>query len=447
MPQIVLIEDNKNLNDLISINLNAYLGVDLIQQNNAADTLGLLTILPNVDLIITKDKVLNEETARIIEKYINDKNLDTTIIVLGKLRQPGPNTICVEDPREWEKIVQITAQILGLNTNDVFKNIKPEYIPMPVKYFLNLDYSCSDVFIRIRKSPTEFQFIKRIHKGDPYLKESIHRYLEQGLEYFFVPESEQKQFSIFLSNKLVEKMENPNHNLATRIQLMGDSYEVATKEIIRLGFNSETIQLTESIIANMIKNFTLDNEMANLLHKVINSKTGNLFQRCHMISIVANECMRNLKIKDMSIYEKIAFASFFHDILFLDKEQLSKINSQKELDEADLSEGDWDLVFTHALETAQFIQRHPEIPYGIDEIIKHHHGSSSGKGFSESIDTLPDVSQIFIIAHQFVHQLFAFKEGGGRPSPIVDELFKKYTAPEAIIIIKSLEKTLKKKKN
>ena len=446
MAQVILIEDDKNLNDLLSINLNSYLGVDLIGQDSAQDTLGLLAILPNIDIIITKDRIGTEETAKILEKYISDSQLETTLIVLGNIRSPGPHTICIDNPRDWEKVVHFAAKVLGLDEKEMSKRIKPDYVPVPAKYFLNLDTSCCDVFIRIRKSPTEFQFIKRIHSGDNYSRESILKYLEQGLEHFFIPQEDQKRFSIFLSNKLVEKMDNSsNKDIGEKILLMGESYSIAIKEITKLGFTSETIQLTDSIISNMIKNFAQGDEMALLLHRVINSKTGMLFQRCHMTSVVANECLKNLKITDTNSYEKIAFASFFHDILFIDKEYLSKINSLEELELAMLPELDWDLVFNHAKETSLLIQKHPEAPKGVEEIILHHHGSSNGKGFSYNIDQLPELSQIFIIAHQFVLELFLYKENGGEPKPIVDELYKKYPGPKATLIIKAIEKTLKKK--
>lgn len=446
MAQVILIEDNKNMNDLLSVNLNTYLGVDLIQQDSAQDTLGLLAILPNIDLIITKDRVGTEETAKILENFINESQLETTLIVLGTIKNPGPHTICIENSRDWEKVVHFSAKVLGLNEKEMHKRINPDYVPVPVKYFLNLETSCCDVFIRIRKSPTEFQFIKRIHAGDNYSKESIFRYIDQGLEHFFIPQEDQKRFSVFLSNKLVEKIDNNTKDIGEKILLMGESYDVAIKEITKLGFTTETIQLTDSIISNMIKNFAHGDEMALLLHRVINSKTGMLFQRCHMTSVVANECLKNLKIQDKNAYEKIAFASFFHDILFLDKEELSKINSVEELEKANLTEADWDLVFNHAKETSLLVQKHPEAPKGVDEIIRHHHGSSAGTGFSYSIDQLPELSQIFIIAHQFVLELFLFKEHGGTPKPIVDELYKKYPGPQATVIIKAIERTLKKKR-
>ena len=110
-------------------------------------------------------------------------------------------------------------------------------------------------------------------------------------------------------------MESPNIDDNQKIQIMGESFDMAMKDIVTMGFNSETVQLTDTIINNMIKNFKKSPEMSGLLHKVINSKTGTMYQRSHMTSVVACEITKNLKYDDIYAYEKIAFAAFFHDIL------------------------------------------------------------------------------------------------------------------------------------
>lgn len=446
MAQVILIEDNKTLNDLISVNLTTYLGVDLIQRKDAQDTIGLLSILPNVDLIITTVKVMDEPTAEILSHYIASNKLETGLIVLGAGQAVKNDfTINIPDPKDWEKVIHGSAKILGINENVLANKAVPDYIAVPVRYFLNLDNVNCDVFIRIKKSPSEYQFLKRIHNGDTFSKESIKRYLEQGLENFHIAKDHYKNFTIFLSNRLVLKIESPNIEVTQRIQIMGDSYEIAIKEIIKLGFNSETVQLTESIIQSIVKNFEKSPEMSNLLHKVVNSETGLLFQRCHMTSVVACEMIKNLKLGNAEAYEKIAYASFFHDIMLADREELSTINSFDELEKANLNEQDWDRVFNHAMEASVLIRKHPEAPPGADEIIRNHHGASNGKGFSNSIEKLSDLSKIFIIAHHFVLELIRFKETGKEPKPITEELYKRYPAPEVAIIIKSLEKTLKKK--
>jgi HD-GYP domain-containing protein (c-di-GMP phosphodiesterase class II) len=447
MAQVILIEDNKAMNDLISVNLTTYLGVDLIQRPNAQETINLLTILPSIDLIITKDSIDGEDTASLIDEYLIEHKLDITLVVLGNnSKKISDNTISIADKNDWEQVVLTSAKALGFNENVLANKTVPDYIPVPVRYFLNLDNSNCDVFIRIKKSATEYQFVKRIHNGDTFSNDSIKRYMDQGLEYFYVSKEHNKNFAIFLSNRLVEKMDSPHMEQTQKIQLMGDSYEIAVKEITKLAFNSETVQLTDTIIENMIKNFEKSPEMSGLLHKVINSKTGFQYQRSHMISVVACEVVKNLKINDPAAYEKIAFAAFFHDIKLQDRDDLSNINSYEELEQQQLSDADFDLVFNHAFEASQFVRMHPEAPLGADTIILHHHGTYNGKGYSNAIERLPDLSKVFVISHQFVTELLRFKQNGGEPKPITEELFKRYPIPDVAIIIKALEKTLKKKK-
>ncbi len=448
MSQVILIENNKTMNDLLSVNLTSYLGVDLIHRHNAQEALNLLSILPNVDLIITTAQVEEEDTANVINNYLMDNQLDIGLIVVGQaLRVRSKNSIIVENVLDWEKVIQMSAKALGINEKVLSKKIIPDYVPVPVDYFLNLDSVNCDVFIRIKKSPTDFQYVKRIHNGDSFSKDSIERYKLQGLDFFYIPKDNHRNFAIFLSNKLVEKLDSPDLSETKKIQLMGESYDIATKEILKLGFNSETVQLTDAIITNMVKNFEKSPEMSGLLHKVINSKTGLIFQRSHMTSIVACEMIKNLKLKSNSAYEKVAFAAFFHDIMLADNEDFTKINSFEELEKAELNETDWEMIFNHAHDAADLVINHPEAPIGSDDIIRHHHGSVHGKGFSNIIEKLPDLSKVFIIAHNFVLELIKYKENGAsEPKPITDELYKRYPSADALIIIKSLEKTLKKKK-
>lgn len=447
MAQVILIESNKTMNDLISVNLTTYLGVDLIHRKNAQDALGLLAILPSIDLIITNSSVDGEDSANMINDYLIENQLEISMIVLGgKTSKASDHTIHIQGNTNWEQVIQTSAKVLGINEEVLARKAVPDYVAVPVRYFFNLDSINCDVFIRIKKSPTEFQFVKRIHNGDSISEDLIKRYQDQGLEFFYIPKEHHRNFTIFLSNRLVDKIEAPGIDEAQKIQVMGESYDIATKEIVTLGFNSETIQLTDTIIENMIKNFQKSPEMSGLLHKVINSKTGPLYQKSHMTSVVASEMVKNLKFSDPHAFEKVAFASFFHDIMLTDREDLSKINSFEELEQAHLSESDWDLVFNHANEASQLIKNHPEAPLGADEIIRHHHGAFNGKGFSNTIEKLPDLSKIFIIAHHFVLELMRFKEVGGQPKPVTEELFRRYPSPDAALIIKALERTLKKKK-
>ncbi|MBY0415434.1 MAG: hypothetical protein K2Q18_14780 [Bdellovibrionales bacterium] len=447
MAQVILIENNKAMKDLISVNLTTYLGLDVIHRKTAKEAISLLDILPSIDLIITGHKIEKEDTANVLNDYLIKNKLDINLIVVGgDVKLPTTNTTCIPSDKDWERVVTYTANIFGITEEILAKKIVPNYVPVPVNYFLNLETVNCDVFIRIKKSPLDYQFVKRIHKGDSFSKETISNYIKQNLIYFYIPKESYKNFAIQLSNRLLSKLESAGNNLNEKIDLMGEAYFIASREILQLGFNSEIVQLSDAIIENMVKSFEKSPEMSGLLHKIINSSTGVLYQKCYMTAVVACEMMKNLNIGLHGANEKMTFAAFFHDILLTDHEQLSKINSLVELEKSKLSEKEWDLVFNHALEASLLLKNYPESPKGSEDIIRNHHGTLNGKGFSEDIENLPDLSKIFIIAHHFVLELMKFKENGGEPKPITEELFKRYPSASVANIIKALESTLKKKK-
>lgn len=448
MAQVILIESNKAMKDLIAINLTTYLGVEVIHRRNAKDAISLLDILPSIDLIITSSKIDREESANILNEYLLKNDMDISLIVLGEnVKNPSTNTINIPNDKDWERVVTTTANIFGITEEALAKRVVPNYVPVPVKYFLNLESVNCDVFIRIKKSPVEYQFVKRLHNGDSFTKENILTYIKQNLVHFFIAKDSYKSFATFLSNKLINRIESAENNLLLKIELMGEAYYIATREILQLGFNREIVQLSDMIIENMIKSFEKSPEMSGLLHKVINSKSGLLYQRSYMIAVVACEMMKNLGAESETSKEKLAFAAFFHDILLTEHEALSKINSMEELEKGKLSEKDWDIVFNHANDAAQLIHTHPESPMGAELIIRHHHGAFNGKGFSNDIENLPELSRIFIVAHHFVLELMKFKEQGGQPRPITEELHKRYPSKNMSVIIRALEATLKKKKS
>ncbi|MDC1174281.1 hypothetical protein OAT67_02725 [Bacteriovoracaceae bacterium] len=450
MGQIVVLEPHKDLSDLISINLNTYTGSEVIPRTLPAEVISILSILPDIELVVCREKIDGENIINQIAKYIKTHQLETQIIVLGEV--PGfASEICVgiKNPHDIEKIVDAACKILGVNPDQVNRKIRPDFIPIPIDYFFNLETTCCDVYIKIKKSADENQFVKRIHNGDTFSRQAIKRYLEQGLKFFYIQKEYQDNFTNFLSDKLVAKLEDAieNEGINEQIEIISESFDIAIKEILNLGFTPATIQLTDGIISSMIKTIENTPEMSNLLHKVINSKSSYLYQHSHMVSIVASECLNYLGIKKKEQHEIMAYAAFFCDTSFVELPELAKITSYEQLENSKLNEQDWDLVFNHALEASVFITKNPSAPEGTDIVIKHHHGASNGKGFSvtNSAD-IPGLAKIFIVACEFVKEHLRYKETGAEPSPIISDLYSRYPDPEMVKAIKALENTLKKRK-
>lgn len=453
MSQIILVDENSLVSDLLTVNLSRIFRANVIHRKNAKDAINLLALLPDVDIIITKDKVEDEDAANIINNYLMKNKMENALIIMGDTRLQIENASAYIFPDQidyfnWKEIIRIAARHFGIldNLEDLLeKNLTVDYVPINAKIFLNLDRTNCEVFIRIKISNKIYQYVKRLQEGDFFSKEQIEKYMSQGLTHFYINKDDEKKFCIFVSNCIVEKLELKDTSNIEKIHLMGNAYDFVINEILKYGFQSETIQLTESVINNMLSNFQHNPNMASLLHKIINSKTSILYQRGHMTSAVALEIIKNLKISTSQNQTILTYAAFFCDIVLADADSSLNISSYETLEAADLTHAQKNAVLHHGDESARLVLRCSEIPSEVASLIMHHHGASDGIGFSNSISEYSDLIKIFIVAHHFVISLMEYRDNGGSPRPITQELHKRFSSPDVTVIIKALENTLKKR--
>ncbi|EQC49439.1 hypothetical protein M899_1770 [Bacteriovorax sp. BSW11_IV] len=449
MAQVIVVEDNQTMLDLLTLNLKTFASADVIPRENAAEVIDLLSLLPSVDLIIAKNYIKNQNVPHAIVDFLIDNRLDIPVIIVGDVQEdyPGIEEIAttVSDTKDWEEIVKTACKSLGVSEESLTKKMSPDFVPVPTRYFLSLESTFCDVYIRIKKGPGDYQFVKRIHQGEKYPMDVVNKYINQGLKHFYIAKEYEENFTNFVSNQLVEKLNDKSIKLDEKIDIMAEGYSIALQEIYKMGFTSATVQLAESIVHSMIDTFKVNPEMSPLLFKIINSKTGYLYRHAHMCSIVSSEILKNMGRDKKELHETMAYAAFFKDIAFVENEELAKISTFNALEESELDEFSWDLVFNHAQEAANIVRKLEDAPLDVDTIIKNHHGTTNGRGFAtENNKTdFPKLSLIFIVAVEFTNELLAFKELGRKPRPIVDILKEKYDVSKMKDIIHALEKTIK----
>lgn len=450
MGQIIIVEDNESFLELLTLNLSTYVGAQVIPRKDATEVTELLAILPAVDVIVCRSKIGNEPTAQVVLDYLRESLLEVALIVVGEApsHQPG-ELVHIPDPQDWENVVKMCAKILGVTPESVEKKPRPDYVPINLANFYLIDRTPCEIYIRIKKSADDYQFVKRFHGGDTFNKQVIKRYEEQGLKHFHVHKDFIKNFTNFVSDHLVLRLDQTPIESNEIIDAMAESFDYVSKEILKFGFTSATLQLTESIIGKMVQTVEKSPEMSGLLHRIINSKSSYLYQHAHMTSVVASECLKELGIGKKEAYNKLAYAAFFQNISLVEREDLARISSYEELEEANLSEEDWDMVFNHALEASLLISKNPDAPLGVDEIIKSHHGATNGKGYTKTnLDSLPGLTRIFVLAADFAKHFLDHREkhnDGKELVPVIKTLFEKYPTEEAAKVLKIIEQTLKKK--
>src|SRR5688572_22577553 len=116
MSKILLIEANPHLRDLIAVNLNMYVGVDVIARPGLPEGIEVLKVVPEMDVVITRDKVGGLLAAHELYRFLQSYPREVPMIVVGDDHQlkSAVKTILGEGPQLIKDIVGATAKILGI---------------------------------------------------------------------------------------------------------------------------------------------------------------------------------------------------------------------------------------------------------------------------------------------------------------------------------------------
>lgn len=444
MSQTILIEDNPELRDIYALNLNNLLNTDVIHRKNADDAINLLKILPSVDLIITREKIADEMSAYIMSEFLQSESSDTPMIILGESKALAHLYSVIPNPVSLDKLLEEAGRLLGFDAEANQAKKVPDFISINARYFLNLNEVPCDVYIRIKKSPTEFQFVKRIHVKDYFVKEDIEKYMAQGLKEFFIPKDFRVNFTKYVTNQIIKKLDREDLPADERFRTNADTYDFVRDYINKFGLDDTVIELTETTINSINKSISGNPMLANFLEMLKKNKVGYAYQHCHLISLLSFNILKQLDWGTPDQFDKMCFIAFFHDIT-LSNEDMMKIGNSKELEESNLSAAEKEEVMNHAKKAAELIQTNQEAPLGTDIIIMQHHGDPNGYGFSEDYSyPLSPLAMVLIVCEEFINEVFLLKKALTLKD-VFERLHAKFNKTAYDKIVSALEKSLSQK--
>lgn len=438
MSQTILIETNEDLKKIFSLNLNTFVGTDVIVRKDGDDALALLRILPQVGLIITKAKVGAEETAVKIYQHIKNESLDTVLIVLGECPSLANEILCLKEPVSWEVLIKHAASYLGVTIGDVMNKVKPDFLPVGLHYFYDIQKTPCDVYIRIKKGPGDYQFVKRIHSKDTFDRDVIKKYEEQGLKEFYISKDYVQYFTTFVTNNLIQKLERDDLTLEDRILTTANAHEIVRESIQHIGLDQASVELSDASINSMVKSVRNSPEVANLLKFLFSNKVSYAYQHSHLLALMCHYILSKQSWYKQEHLHILSFVSFFSDVKLKSVQQM-QISSMKELAESNLTDEEKHQCMNHAADAVKILVDHPEASDYIRTVLIQSHGKLDGIGYEENPgEDLHPLSKVFIIADTFIKILM----NPGMPSKkadILPLLYARFTNPSYQKIIKALE--------
>jgi XTP/dITP diphosphohydrolase len=361
-------------------------------------------------VIICQSHLDGERTAKGLFNYLVFKELEIPIIMIGddpELRD-HPEIITIKQRYEIPTLLKSCAKIIGITAKDMAMKKVPDFYPIPLRTLTYLETSNCDIFIKDVQAENE-TFNKILSEGDEITE--LKKLRKKGISTVYIPSKFRLQLTDVASQVLNKVLSDTKLTTEERVVALNEAYDFIGDNLQNIESAEEIVEMSKRCVENMTI-MVEDNPVLNkLLDHLCKNPTSYPYKHSQLNAFLCSYVIKQMEWGSAEQAEKLAFVSFFHDIL-MPKEEMVKIDSNKELEESELSDKEKDIVKKHASTTANMVQNFPKAPIGADTIIKQHHGMLSGVGFeSKSFSsTLSPLAIVFIVCEDFCKRLLAVEE-------------------------------------
>ncbi|MBF0362422.1 MAG: hypothetical protein HQK49_15500 [Oligoflexia bacterium] len=428
MSQIILVENNINTDTVFSLNLNTYLDAKVFHKKNHSEAIDLLQNNNDIKLIITRNIIENTKTAIEIFKFLKENAKTIPMIILGPEPLMEKHAIILGESPEVRDILKNAAQCLGITPKEMAAKVVPDYISIPIEFFLTLDILICPVYLRLKTSHGD-QFIKRFNPKDSIVLEDAEHFIRKGIRELYVPKEHRLTLTNTITKQLLGKLNSGEINDDQRVTITSNSVDVLREQLKTAGFSQETVELAKSTIESVQKVINKIPRVKTLLEKIFANKSTYRYRMIQLVTYITFHSLKNMEWGTPEQQEKLAFVALMHDIIF-DRDEWAMVRSQNEINEMNISDEERHIILSHATEAAGLVLNFPSAPLGIEVIIKQHHGAINGYGMPKNYsNNLSPLAIVFFICEEFAHSIVIAKSQNQDINfkAILDTMKTKYT--------------------
>ncbi|MES2527143.1 MAG: hypothetical protein V4598_08640 [Bdellovibrionota bacterium] len=398
----LLVENNPKIESFYRLNLMTWLGLETTVAPDSASALKLLTAPSSgINLIIARAQIGKEQAAAEIVKFLQSKNLNIPLIVIGPGKEVPGSFAHMKNSLQLKAMIQGSAKALGITAQSMSTMAVPDFYPIPVSFFTFLKRSVCPVYLNEKVI---------FEKNKNFSQDEIKKLEASGTSHLFVGKMDRLEFVNNLTSELMATLPDEALSADEQMSAADSTLILASKKLLSIGITEETVELARKSIETMKRNTKTNIKLSKLLERLLANKTSYLFTHTQLLCYIGLHIVKNIDWGNAEQEEKICFISFFHDIA-LESDEHGKIKTSLELKKSNFNEMERSLIEKHAQVAAELVSKFPHAPMGADQIIRQHHGSLNGVGFSEHFgNNVSPMSIVFIVAEEFTRIVLKYAD-------------------------------------
>ncbi len=436
--KILLVEDCDEVRQLYVMLLdNIFDNVEItesISGNNAV----LKLKEKSFDLILC-DYEMPGGNGDVVYYFIKDNNIDS-IFILFTSKDSTEITERHNFPEREGKDFFISKsnnfnefkqRLISIASNYYTAPLDEGYRKVRIYNFWKFNKALCDIYLRLSNQ----KYVKIIHSGDSYTRKDIEKYAHKNQNFLYINAEDYQNFSVTLGQTpFLSYVDTKNPENAT-VTVHAMIHELVQS----VGINETAIKMAEKTVANIVEMAKDDKNLYAMILRT-RDKRDYLYDHSYLLSCLCGhlawqmnwssiKTLRRMNWSSAETLRKITLASIFHD-LTLDNPDLAMINDLDDPALQNFTEGEIKKFKDHPSKMAELLRQHKTLPPDVDHIVLQHHEKVDGTGFPRKLSAkrISPLSCIFIIAHDFVDELYKCDFDETNIIPIMEKFAKKYNS-------------------
>lgn len=404
MSQAILISDNEVINSLYELNLRAYVATNVTVKKSIDGAIKLVEQSPNIDAIICFRELNNKDNSfEKLKLFLTEKSLAIPMVVMGEPGTALANAIVIKNKYDIKSLLRSMAKILEITAKDMADKEVPQYFPIPLKLFSQIETSHCDIYFRNQKENFEYEYFKIIEAGTP-IADKLTNYSNQGVKHLFIDADQRLKFINKTSGMVIEELNREDISSSERLEITAQGMGIVAEEIFESKVLSEQVAQISTACSESIAKVAKDvPQLKVLLGMLLENKSDFVYSHSVISTYFATNIIKNISWGSKEQAEKVTFVLFFHDIFLVPiyRKYPDAISEEDLMFRSDVSDKDKNVVLEHARLAGELIKTFPRCPMGADMIVTQHHGMTNGVGFAVNYkDDISPLSKIIIIAEE-----------------------------------------------
>jgi hypothetical protein len=436
MSKTLVVSDNEMLNLLYVVNLEVYLGTEVIMATSIEEAKSHLLSANKFNLIVTVSMINDEDCATTLAEIIDSAKLKIPQIVIGKPQKELPNAVVVQSSYHLQNLIRSCAKLIGVTAKGMAEMEVPDYYPIAIKYLTKVREAPCKLYLLVKKNGEPDSFTILAKRLAP-VSEIVSKFIDDGIETIYVHKNDRLVVVNSVSSSLTTFIQNSQLlDTKGKTAALKEGFEFIATDFCKNPEAAQEVMALANTCTSVIEDITKEAPgLKSLLKMLTDNKSGYVYVHTMLAAFVAAHIVKKVSWGGESQVEKINFVLFFHDValtpIYL---KYPKLKDEEEILFSDeVEDEDKEKVLNHARMSAEIVLSYKKAPLGVDLLIKQHHGMTNGVGFAiEYKDDISPLSKVVIIAEAFVSEYLKAKEAHGDAGidikkiiPVLNEKFRK----------------------